>query len=74
MTLGIIAVYRMGVAIPTPGVAFENVELCANTASSNSAFQILNMFSGGALLQLSVFALGIMPYITASIMVRCCAC
>ncbi|MFV0287516.1 MAG: preprotein translocase subunit SecY [Demequina sp.] len=70
LTLGIIAVYRMGVAIPTPGVSFENVELCANTASSNSAFQILNMFSGGALLQLSVFALGIMPYITASIMVQ----
>ncbi|WP_061960957.1 preprotein translocase subunit SecY [Demequina flava] len=69
-TLGIIVIYRMGVAIPTPGVDYENVQLCASTASSNSAFAILNLFSGGALLQLSVFALGIMPYITASIIVQ----
>ncbi|MFP5360296.1 MAG: preprotein translocase subunit SecY [Actinomycetes bacterium] len=69
-TLGIIAIYRLGVSIPTPGVDFGNVELCLNQTSTNTAFQILNLFSGGALLQLSVFALGIMPYITASIMVQ----
>ena len=71
-TLGIIAVYRLGVAIPTPGVSFEAVEFCAagSMDQTNDAFKILNMFSGGALLQLSVFALGIMPYITASIMVQ----
>nr|PZN00409.1 MAG: preprotein translocase subunit SecY [Actinomycetota bacterium] len=70
-TLGMIALYRFGVAIPSPGVSYRNVELCAASASgSNNAFQILNLFSGGALLQLSIFALGIMPYITASIVVQ----
>jgi len=70
LTLGILAVYRLGVAIPTPGVSFKNVQECAALASSNPAFDILNLFAGGALLQLSIFALGIMPYITASIIVQ----
>lgn len=69
-TLGIIAIYRLGVAIPTPGISYSNVQFCAGNTQTNSAFEILNLFSGGALLQLSVFALGIMPYITASIMVQ----
>jgi len=69
-TLGIIAVYRLGVAIPTPGIDYGNVQECIATTSTNSAFAILNLFSGGALLQLSIFALGIMPYITASIIVQ----
>ncbi|GIG54810.1 preprotein translocase subunit SecY [Demequina activiva] len=69
-TLGILAIYRLGVSIPTPGVSYENVQQCANISSTNSAFEVLNLFSGGALLQLSIFALGIMPYITASIMVQ----
>ena len=71
-TLGIITVYRMGVSIPTPGVSYPNIQECiANpTAETNLAFEILNMFSGGALLQLSIFALGIMPYITAAIIVQ----
>ena len=71
-TLGILAIYRLGVAIPTPGVSYGNVELCLNSQSTTTGgpLQILNLFSGGALLHLSVFALGIMPYITASIMVQ----
>jgi len=69
-TIGIIAIYRLGVSIPTPGVDFGNVQFCLDQTSTNSAFEILNLFSGGALLQLSIFALGIMPYITASIMVQ----
>jgi len=71
-TLGILAIYRLGVAIPTPGVSFTNVDLCIKGQSSTTGgpLQILNLFSGGALLHLSVFALGIMPYITASIMVQ----
>ncbi|WP_062298296.1 preprotein translocase subunit SecY [Demequina maris] len=69
-TIGIIAVYRLGVAIPTPGVDYGNVELCLAQTSTNAGFAILNLFSGGALLQLSIFALGIMPYITASIIVQ----
>jgi preprotein translocase subunit SecY len=71
LTLGIIAVYRLGVAIPTPGVDYEAVQQCAAlTSGTNTAFEILNLFAGGALLQLSIFALGIMPYITASIIVQ----
>ncbi|PKQ26672.1 MAG: preprotein translocase subunit SecY [Actinobacteria bacterium HGW-Actinobacteria-4] len=70
-TLGIIAIYRLGVAIPTPGVDYGNIQFCAAQATDvNTAFQVLNLFSGGALLQLSIFALGIMPYITASIIVQ----
>ncbi|WP_291378194.1 preprotein translocase subunit SecY [Demequina sp.] len=70
-TLGILALYRLGVAVPTPGVSYPNVQQCISTNSAESGpLQILNLFSGGALLQLSVFALGIMPYITASIMVQ----
>ncbi|MFV0633566.1 preprotein translocase subunit SecY [Demequina sp.] len=68
-TLGIIAIYRAGVSIPTPGVDYGAVQVCMGT-DTNSAFAVLNLFSGGALLQLSIFALGIMPYITASIMVQ----
>jgi len=70
LTIGIIAVYRLGVAIPTPGVSFKNIEECASLTTTNTAFQVLDLFSGGALLQLSIFALGIMPYITASIIVQ----
>lgn len=69
-TLGILAIYRLGVSIPTPGVDYGNVQQCLASTDSNSAFAILNLFSGGALLQLSIFALGIMPYITASIIVQ----
>jgi preprotein translocase subunit SecY len=69
-TLGIMAIYRLGVSIPTPGIHYQNVQQCIDTSTTNSAFQILNLFSGGALLQLSIFALGIMPYITASIIVQ----
>src|SRR5680860_938186 len=70
-TLGILAIYRLGVAVPTPGVDYGNVQQCISTNSAEGGpLQILNLFSGGALLQLSVFALGIIPYITASIMVQ----
>ncbi len=70
-TLGILAIYRLGVAVPTPGVSYSNVQQCiASNVGGGGPLQILNLFSGGALLQLSVFALGIMPYITASIMVQ----
>jgi preprotein translocase subunit SecY len=70
LTLGIIAIYRLGVAIPTPGVSYENVQFCVSSTAGNSALDILNLFAGGALLHLSIFALGIMPYITASIIVQ----
>jgi preprotein translocase subunit SecY len=72
-TLAIIAIYRLGATLPSPGVSYGNVQKCLDTiqqSGSNGVFGLLNLFSGGALLHLSVFALGIMPYITASIILQ----
>jgi len=70
-TLGIIALFRLGSFIPAPFVDFGNVQLClAANQGTSGLYELVNLFSGGALLQLSVFALGIMPYITASIIVQ----
>ncbi|HKJ12148.1 MAG TPA: preprotein translocase subunit SecY [Ornithinimicrobium sp.] len=71
-TLGIMALFRLGSHIPAPGIDYELVQQCqeAATASQNSVLGFANLFSGGALLQLSVFALGIMPYITAAIITQ----
>ncbi|RNE63925.1 preprotein translocase subunit SecY [Cryobacterium tepidiphilum] len=70
-TLGVIALYRLGSFIPTPFVDFGNVQAClAANQDASGLYQLVNLFSGGALLQLSIFALGIMPYITASIIVQ----
>ncbi|GAB2684854.1 preprotein translocase subunit SecY [Thalassiella azotivora] len=70
-TLGIMAIFRLGSFIPTPGVSYSNVQIClADAGSGNDLLGLVNLFSGGALLQLSIFALGIMPYITASIIVQ----
>lgn len=68
-TLGMLAVFRLGVHIPAPGV--DRAALASFVQSnSQSAFGLYNMFSGGALEQFSVFVLGIMPYITASIIIQ----
>ena len=70
-TLGIVALFRLGSFIPAPFVDFGNVQIClASNAGTSGLYDLVNLFSGGALLQLSVFALGIMPYITASIIVQ----
>lgn len=72
-TLGIVILYRIGASVPSPGVNYPNVQQCIAQVSGGEAGQIyslINLFSGGALLQLSVFAVGIMPYITASIIVQ----
>jgi preprotein translocase subunit SecY len=70
-TLGIIALYRLGSFIPAPFVDFGNVQAClAQNQGTSGLYELVNLFSGGALLQLSIFALGIMPYITASIIVQ----
>lgn len=71
-TVGIIAVYRLGATLPSPGVSYGNVQKCLDTiqGGSTGVLNLLDLFSGGALLQLSVFALGIMPYITASIILQ----
>jgi preprotein translocase subunit SecY len=71
-TLCMIAVFRLGAALPTPGISESAVHACIGIASTQggSVFALVNLFSGGALLKLSVFALGIMPYITASIILQ----
>jgi preprotein translocase subunit SecY len=71
-TLFIVAVFRLGCALPTPGISEKAVNVCIGAASKNgsSVYQLVNLFSGGALFRLSVFALGIMPYITASIILQ----
>ncbi|RBP99410.1 preprotein translocase subunit SecY [Bifidobacterium xylocopae] len=67
---GIIIIYRIGSFIPTPGVDYPAVQKCVTSAGNEDFIGLVNLFSGGALLQLSIFALGIMPYITASIVVQ----
>ena len=70
-TLGIITIYRLGSFIPGPGVDYGNVQQClAQGGTEGGLYSFVNMFSGGAMLQVSLFALGIMPYITASIIVQ----
>jgi len=72
-TLGILVVFRLGQNLPTPGVDVQAVKQCVGEAGKGSQAQVyglVNLFSGGALLKLSVFALGIMPYITASIILQ----
>lgn len=66
-TLLLLAVYRLGVFVPTPGI---HVEALQRILSSGTVFDIFNLFSGGALENFSVFALGIMPYISASIILQ----
>ncbi|HZK32456.1 MAG TPA: preprotein translocase subunit SecY [Corynebacterium sp.] len=72
ITLALIILYRIGAQIPTPGVDYAAIagRLESLTEEGASVFSVINLFSGGALLQLSVFAIGIMPYITASIIVQ----
>ncbi|MFT4218560.1 MAG: preprotein translocase subunit SecY [Micropruina sp.] len=72
-TLGILAVFRLGSVIPSPNVNLVNVNACRVEAASGAnagLYSMINLFSGGALLQLAIFALGIMPYITASIILQ----
>jgi preprotein translocase subunit SecY len=75
ITLGLIALFRFGASLPTPGINETNVAFCSNAAtaagsSTAGVLAIVNLLSGQALLRLSVFALGIMPYITASIILQ----
>jgi len=67
ITLALLSVYRVGVHVPTPGIDRETL---ADIMSRLPIFGVFNMFSGGALEQFSVFALGIMPYISASIILQ----
>jgi preprotein translocase subunit SecY len=71
--LFIIVLFRLGSTMPAPGINVGNVKDSVDAATNgdnSSLFALINVFSGGALLQLTVFALGIMPYITASIILQ----
>ncbi len=72
-TLAILAVFRIGSVIPAPNVNLQNINQCrieATTGDAAGIYSMINLFSGGALLQLAIFALGIMPYITSSIILQ----
>ena len=69
-TLGIIAVYRLGAWIPIPGVDLDILSVATGGGQAGALVGIINVFAGGALQQRAIFALGIMPYITASIIMQ----
>ncbi len=68
--LFIITIFRLGSQVPAPGVNVANVQSCLSQVEDSGLYSLINLFSGGALLQLTIFALGIMPYITASIILQ----
>ena len=70
VTLALLAVYRLGAAIPTPGVNSEAVERAAQNSAAGGLFSLIGLVSGGNLEQFSIFALGVLPYITASIVMQ----
>jgi preprotein translocase subunit SecY len=69
-TAGMLALYRIGAYIPAPGINIDAVEQIAENFSGSNVLGFLNLFSGGSLQRFAIFALGIMPYITASIMLQ----
>ncbi len=71
LTAGILLLYRFGAYLPVPGVPFQDMlSVYQSGFSSSGAMAVLNLFSGGALSRMSVFSLGIMPYITAQIILQ----
>ena len=70
ITFLLVVVYRLGCQIVLPGISPEDLKALANFTNSSGLMQLLDMFSGGAFSQASIFALGIMPYITASIVIQ----
>ena len=69
-TLALLAVYRLGAHIPTPGINTALLEDIFNQTASGSMLGIFDLFTGGTFRQMTIFALGIMPYITASIILQ----
>ena len=69
-TLAIIALYQFGGNVPVPGVSYSKIQLLQQQAHASNAIGFLNLFSGGALSRLAIFGLGVMPYITASIIIQ----
>jgi len=69
-TLAVIALYSLGANIPVPGVSYAQVQLLQSRAGASGVLGFLNLFSGGALTRLAIFGLGVMPYITSSIIIQ----
>src|SRR5487761_996513 len=69
-TIAIIGLYQLGANLPIPGVSWPQVAALQAKASSSGVLGFLNLFSGGALTRLAVFGLGVMPYITSSIVIQ----
>jgi preprotein translocase subunit SecY len=69
-TLAIIALYQVGANVPVPGVSWSRLQTLESSASHSGVLGFLNLFSGGALVRLAVFGLGVMPYITSSIIIQ----
>ncbi|MDE6239413.1 MAG: preprotein translocase subunit SecY [Muribaculaceae bacterium] len=72
VTLLLVLVYRLGCYVVLPGISPSDIDALASFTNKSGLMQLLDMFSGGAFSQASIFALGIMPYITASIVVQLC--
>ena len=70
VTLMLVLVYRLGCYVVLPGISPEDLDALSNFTNRSGLMQLLDMFSGGAFSQASIFALGIMPYITASIVIQ----
>ncbi|MBD5320797.1 MAG: preprotein translocase subunit SecY [Bacteroides sp.] len=70
ITFLLVLVYRLGCQVVLPGISPEDCKALASFSNSSGLMQLLDMFSGGAFSQASIFALGIMPYITASIVIQ----
>ncbi|MFN2487979.1 MAG: preprotein translocase subunit SecY, partial [Acidimicrobiia bacterium] len=69
-TIAMFAVYRLGTAIPVPGVDLNALRIWQSQQEAGGIYGLLNLFSGGALEQFSVLSLGILPYITATIIMQ----
>jgi preprotein translocase subunit SecY len=69
-TIAIICLYQAGANLPIPGVSWSQVQLLQTKAGASGVLGFLNLFSGGALTRLAVFGLGVMPYITSSIVIQ----
>ncbi len=69
-TLAIIALYQLGANVPVPGANYGRIQQLEIQARQNNAIGFLNLFSGGALARLAIFGLGVMPYITSSIIIQ----
>ena len=70
ITFLLVVVYRLGCQVVLPGISPSDLEALSNFTNKSGLMQLLDMFSGGAFSQASIFALGIMPYITASIVIQ----